>query len=139
MRRGKFAAAVTRGLGAEVTLHNRRAWAAQMQAEGGGAANNPFNTTQPMPGATNYNSVGVKNYVSAEQGIEATIKTLKGRGHGYEKIIRLLRANANAVQIVTAIGQSDWGTESTLALTVLDEIKRGVQNLAELDSREIAS
>lgn len=141
MKRGQFANKVTTGLGAKVTLHTRRAWQAQMQAEGGSAKNNPFNTTQPMPGATNFNSVGVKNYVSAQQGIEATIKTLKGKGHGYEKILKALRANAPATEIVKAIGESDWGTSGTLAAEVLDDIKHGREpnTLAELEAREIAS
>ena len=59
------------------------------QAEGGKAKNNPFNTTFKMPGATSYNSIGVKNYETPEKGIEATCKTLKnGRDkYGYDKII----------------------------------------------------
>lgn len=138
MTRGQFANRVTKGLRAEVTLHTRRAWAAQMQAEGGDAAFNPFNTTLPMPGSTRYNSVGVQNYVSAEQGVEATVKTLLENGHGYEVIRRRLLRNASATAIVEAIGDSDWGTDSTLALTVLDEIKRGIQPLAELEAKPIA-
>jgi hypothetical protein len=141
MTRGDFAKRITMGLGAKVTLHNRRAWASQMQAEGGSAKNNPFNTTMPMPGATNFNSVGVKNYVNAEQGIQATIKTLKEDGHGYEKIRQLLRANGTAVQIVTAIGRSDWGTSSKLALEVLDDIQhdRKPNSLTQLEARIVAS
>lgn len=139
MTRGNFAREVTKRLGAEVTLHTRRAWAAQMQAEGGGAHYNPFNTTLRMPGSSNYNSVGVQNYVSAEQGIEATVRTLKEDGHGYEKIRRALRANAPATEIVKAIGDSAWGTDATLALAVLDDIRDGRQPLKELEARPVAS
>lgn len=141
MNRGEFARRVTEGLGAKVTLHTRRAWAAQTQAEGGSAKNNPFNTTQPMPGATNYNSVGVKDYVSPSQGIAATVKTLKQNGHGYEKICKLLRANAPATEIVGAIGDSDWGTDSKLALAVLDDIKhdRAPNTLKQLEAKQIAN
>lgn len=139
MTRGDFANQVTKGLGAKVTVHTRRAWQAQMQAEGGSAHFNPFNTTLSMPGATDFNSVHVKNYVSAKQGIEATVKTLKFKGHGYEKIIKLLRENAPATEIVTAIGDSDWGTDSTLVLAVLDDIKHGRQKLTALEAKVIAS
>lgn len=141
MTRGEFAKQVTRGLGAKITLHTRRAWAAQMQAEGGGAKANPFNTTLPMPGATNYNSVGVKNYVSAKQGVTATIRTLKENGHGYEKIRKLLHENAPATEIVKAIGDSDWGTDSKLALAVLDDIRhdRAPNTLKQLEAKQIAS
>ena len=45
MRRGEFANRVTRGVGAKVTLHTRRAWQAELQTEGGSAKNNPTNTT----------------------------------------------------------------------------------------------
>lgn len=143
MTRGRFANEVTKRLGAKVTLHTRRAWQAQMQAEGGDAKHNPFNTTLRMPGSTDYNKlpngVAVQNYTSAEQGIEATVKTLKENGHGYEEIRKMLRANATAVQIVTAIGRSAWGTDATLALQVLDEIKRGIQKLETLERKLVAS
>jgi hypothetical protein len=58
--------------------------------EGGSALNNPMNTTQPEPGATNYNSVGVKNYVSSASGTLATVTTLEnGR---YPDILAALRS-----------------------------------------------
>jgi hypothetical protein len=141
MTRGEFASRVTTALGAKVTLHTRRAWAAQMQTEGGGARNNPFNTTQRMVGSTDYNSAGVQNYVSPEQGIAATVRTLHYAGHGYELIIRRLRRNATATDIIRAIGYSDWGTDLELALAVLDDIKhnRYPNTLTHLEAREIAS
>lgn len=141
MTRGEFAKRVTEGLGAKVTLHTRRAWAAQMQTEGGVAKNNPFNTTLSMPGATNYNAIGVKNYTSPEQGVRATIQTFEFKGHGYEKIRKRLRANASAIEIVRAIGESDWGTDSQLALAVLGDIKhdRAPNTLKQLEAKQIAS
>jgi hypothetical protein len=58
--------------------------------EGGSALNNPLNTTQPELGATNYNSVGVKNYPSSAVGTKATVTTLEnGR---YPDIIGALRS-----------------------------------------------
>lgn len=141
MTRGEFANRLTKGLGAKVTLHTRRAWQAQMQAEGGSAKNNPFNTTLSMPGATRYNDVGVRNYVSAEQGVKATIDTFKFKGHGYERIIKSLKENAPATEILKAVGESDWGTSGSLALDVLDEIKNGREpnTLKQLEARRIAS
>lgn len=52
-----------------------RAW---RQAEGGNASWNAFNTTQFQPGATIYNSIGVKNYKSKEDGINASVINLSG-------------------------------------------------------------
>lgn len=48
-----------------------------------GAKFNLLNTTQPMPGATDFNSVGVKNYTSYAQGIQATQLTLQNGRYGF--------------------------------------------------------
>jgi hypothetical protein len=40
------------------------------------AANNPMASTMPEPGATVYNSAGVRNYATASQGAQATAATL---------------------------------------------------------------
>jgi len=53
------------------------AWSIWETAAGQSAAYNLLNTTQPKTGATNYNSVGVKNYTSYQQGIEATVETIR--------------------------------------------------------------
>lgn len=58
--------------------------------EGGAAANNPMNTTQPEPGATDYNSVHVKNYPSSLIGTRATVTTLEN-GY-YPAILAALRS-----------------------------------------------
>lgn len=142
MARGPFTAAVTRGLEAKVTLHTRRAFAAEAQAEGGEAKNNPFNTTISAPGATCYNIVPcVKNYPTPQIGIEATIRTLEENGHGYEKIRRPVILNAPATRIVRGFGESEWGTNLTLVLAVLDDIKhdRAPNTLKQLEARQIAS
>jgi hypothetical protein len=139
MTRGAYAKAVCRELGLPWTIHNRRVFAAWFQTEGGSAAQNPANTTQEMPGSTIYNWVGVKNYISAEQGIEATVKTFRGHGHGYEAILRCLRANVSAAQTLRAIGASDWGTGGTLAMQIRGELARIPAYLRTLERKEIAS
>lgn len=55
-----------------------------------GAVNNPMASTMPAPGATVFNSVGVRNYVSATQGAKATAATL-ANGH-YPGIVAALRS-----------------------------------------------
>lgn len=67
------------------------AWSIWETAAGQSAAYNLLNTTQPMPGATNYNSVGVKNYINYTQGVEATIKTLNNGL--YTALVTALRSN----------------------------------------------
>ena len=54
-----------------------KVWAAWQRAEGGTAKYNAWNTTEPWPGATDYNSAGVKNYPSAYAGTAATVATLR--------------------------------------------------------------
>lgn len=134
---GNFNAQVTKGLGAEVTLHTRRALAAEAQAEGSTAKNNLYNTTLRMPGSWSFNSVGVQNYPTGKIGVEATILTLKENGHGYERIRKRLRANAPASQIVRGFGESEWGTNLELVLAVLRDIRenRWPNTLTNLEAR----
>lgn len=142
MERGPFNAAVIEGLNAKVTIHGRRAFAAEGQAEGGGAKNNPFNTTAAAPGATCYNVFPcVKNYPTSQVGIEATIRTLKEPGHGYWRILQPLRANAPARKIVRGFGTSQWGTNLPLVLAVLDDIIHGrtPNTLGQLEATPIAN
>lgn len=82
------------GIGAPHTSGNIAFLQAWQRAEGGSsnnnAAYNPLCTTQWMPGSISINGVGVKAYISWQQGLEATIKTLLN-GH-YPAIVAALRA-----------------------------------------------
>jgi hypothetical protein len=87
--RNQFAGALLDALGApnnDSTLGFLVAW---MAREGTSAANNPLATTEPAPGATDFNSVGVKNYPDEATGVQATVATLEG---GYPGIVGDLRA-----------------------------------------------
>ena len=105
---GEWARSFLVALGAPVVRDNLVAVVAWEAAEGTMATWNPLATTIAMPGATVYNSHGVKNYRSKEQGIEATIMTLRRPGHGYEAIVASLRAGADAMETGRAINRSDW-------------------------------
>lgn len=100
---------ILKGIGAPDTPQNElfvNDWA---KAEGGSAENNPFNTTQPVPGALgNYNSVGVKRYASPQQGIAATLATLKNGRYG--SILQALRQGTDAKASARALAGSPWGT-----------------------------
>ena len=113
-----FYKSVLKCLGAEPTKGNMLFLYAWRQSEGGKAKNNPFNTTQKMPGATNISntSVGVKNYQTPEDGIEATCKTLKnGRDkYGYDKIIDGLKNDVGLLKLSDAVVSSKWGTKDLL-------------------------
>lgn len=95
-------------LGAPTSEENLKFLYAWRQAEGKAGKFNPFNTTQSMPGATNYNEVGVKNYRSLEDGFIATIKTL--RNGRYNCIIDGLRKDIGADRISKCESLKTWGT-----------------------------
>lgn len=97
-----------KGINAPDTPQNAGVLSAWHKLEGGSASYNPFNTTLKEPGATSYNSVGVRNYTTPEQGLQATISTLKNtKGVGYDKIISALQSN-NPQQALEAITRSGW-------------------------------
>ena len=105
-----------RAIHAPYSRPNRRLLRAWARAEGGTARNNPLNTTQPWPGATDYNSVGVKNYPTGAAGIAATAATLVN-GH-YPHIVADLR-NGKIAPCTVAKQQlkefETWGTGSGVA------------------------
>jgi peptidoglycan DL-endopeptidase CwlO len=95
-----------------VTADNVAAITAWEMAEGGHWYNtayyNPLNTTQDMPGATVFNSVGVKAYTSWKQGLQATVKTLKNGYYG--GILAALKRGNDSAAVAQAVGASPWGT-----------------------------
>ena len=119
-----FYKSILKCLGAKPTKSNMLFMYAWRQAEGGGAKNNPFNTTQKMEGATNYNKIGVKNYRTPEDGIQATCKTLtNGRNkYGYDKIIDGLKNDVGLSKLSDAVVSSKWGTKDLLTRITKDYI-----------------
>ena len=104
-----FNRALLTALGDPDTPQNEQFLSAWKQADGG-SADNPFNTTQGAPGATVFNSVGVKRYPSVSEGVDATAKTLTN-GY-YQGILDALASGKDARQAALAVAQSPWGTGS---------------------------
>jgi hypothetical protein len=79
-------------------------------AESTSALFNPLATTHAMEGAGDLNSVGVKNYASLEQGLDASRDTIEGgaAGYGYGAILDAVRACAPAETTAAAINASAW-------------------------------
>jgi hypothetical protein len=94
-----------------ITSENVRAITAWEQAEGTAAHFNPLATCQGgFAGETNFNSVGVKNYASYQDGITANAHGIEnGR---YSNILAALKAGNNAMAVAQAIANSPWGTGS---------------------------
>lgn len=107
---------VLQRMGLPISQQNMQFMRAWHAAEGGTASYNPFNTTMPSPGATNYNSVPVRNYASLEAGIQATINTLKNSRYAG---IRAALARNDPHGAASALGASPWGTSGSLVNKVL--------------------
>lgn len=112
-----FYSKILQGVNAIATPENLKFLYAWRQAEGGGAAWNPFNTTKILPITTNYNCnrdlkgkpISVKNYQSKEDGISATVKTLNASY--YKKITNGLQNNLGAEIISGFVDELNvWGT-----------------------------
>jgi len=97
-------------LGVPDCTSNQIAVVAWETAEYTDARWNPLATTYPMPGATRFNEAGVKNYLSRDQGRQASVSTvlLGVRDHGYGGIIAALGTCAEPLTTAEAIRASDW-------------------------------
>jgi hypothetical protein len=102
---------------------NVQALIAWEQAEGGIVHNNPMNCTLDLPGATNWNSIGVKTYVSLDQGLQATVMMIVDHP-GYPAIYNALKDGTSSCAVGKAVvyglnvnGEA-WGT-SKLLLDIL--------------------
>ena len=78
----RFYRRVLQGIGAQFSTNSLVFMQAWREAEGGRASYNPFNVTRKtIRGRKNdmfaYNSVGVQNYRTFEDGVQATVETLK--------------------------------------------------------------
>lgn len=117
----KFYEEVLEGIGAKPTNENLLFLYAWRQAEGAKSTYNPFNTTQKKEGSTLWNCLkkkdgkcfgGVRNYESEQDGIDATIKTLKnGR---YSCIVNGLKDNKGAMEIADCGDLKTWGTRGLI-------------------------
>ena len=103
-------------LGLPKTRENTRVIVAWQLSEGTEAAFNPLATTRDHPGATDFNSVGVKNYPTYEAGMQETIEAL--HNGLYDHILAALAQGNDANAVGRAIEDSRWGTGG-LVLKVL--------------------
>jgi hypothetical protein len=107
-------------LGATTRPENLRLLDAWQRAEGGAAKWNPLNTTFALPGASDYNSAGVKNYPRPVWGVCATALTITNGNYG--GIVGDLQAGTKtAVQIVNdrRTQFETWGTSPDVILQLL--------------------
>jgi hypothetical protein len=105
---GEWAESLLPALGAGAGKENLIAIVAWEASEGTQATWNPLATTKDMPGSTQYNGAGVRNYLSLEQGIDATTGTIELPNRGYEPIIARLKDGGDAMKTAEAIRDSMW-------------------------------
>lgn len=115
---------ILKGIGAPITKENMKFMYAWRQGESGKATYNPFNTTKKKENSNFYNCIkrkngkciiGVRNYGSQKDGIDATIGTLTL--DYYDCITNGLKNNIGAEQIATKCRQAlkTWGTGDLVA------------------------
>lgn len=106
-----WAQATLTGIGAPVTptnLDTLRRWTAAEKPAGMPVQwNNPLNTTQPAPGSTTVNSVGVRSFANLTSGVAATVQTLLNGN--YNSIVSSLR---------TSKAPEEWDPEARRELGV---------------------
>ena len=78
----EWATDVLDGLGIAPSLGALQALVAVAAEEGTRARDNADDTTEPEPGASTYNWVGVRNYPTWSEGIAATVTTLENGDYG---------------------------------------------------------
>jgi peptidoglycan hydrolase CwlO-like protein len=106
---GDWAGAFLRIMGAPACGSNLVAMVAWQYSEFTQAAWNPLADTLQMPGSTGFNAVGVQNYVSLSQGLEAVRHTLtNGPTLRYPAIVSALHGCDDAMTTAGAINASAW-------------------------------
>lgn len=113
-----FYSKILQKLGAPVSKQNLLFFYAWRQAEGAKSTFNPFNTTQKKENSTLWNCLskkggrcvgGVRNYKSKQDGIDATVETIKN-GH-YPCILDGLKSDKGATEIAgCSSALKTWGT-----------------------------
>ncbi len=125
-----FYAKLLENLGAPISEENLKFLYAWRQAEGKGGINNPFNTTYTMPNSESINSAGVKSYNTLEDGMIATIKTLKnGR---YDCIVDGLKRDIGADKIARCESLETWGTGDLVSRVVASYNSGSTPKIASL-------
>ncbi len=122
--RGAWAVTLLRTLGAPVCGNNLVSLVAWQSAENTAATWNPLATTLSAAGAQDFNGVGVKNYPSMLDGIDATVATLRDgwATQGYGWIVYRLSQCADPTVTVQAINASNWCRGCTNGRYVIDTL-----------------
>lgn len=112
--RDEFSRELLIASGLAPSVNNVQSLVVWMTSEDTMAEWNPMATTQPMPGATEFNSAGVKNYPDQAIGIQGFTITLHNGYYG--GIIDCLTRSAIPAETCATITNSAWGSKPSSAL-----------------------
>lgn len=134
---GEWANAFLRVMGAPRCHANLVVTIAWQVQEGTRAAWNPLATTHRLEGSTHFNHVGVQNYRSLEQGLQATQETIEHGWdtYGYGAIIRSMNDCAGPLDTAAAIAASKWCygcANGQYVIGILPAIQASFDTYAEL-------
>ena len=134
---GRWAGLFLRVMGAPVCRSNVVAVVSWQVAESTQAAWNPLATTHRMDGSTDFNGVGVQNYVSLAQGLQATKETIDNGwdAYGYGAIAGSLRSCGDAMRTARAINASRWCygcVGGQYVLNIVPEVDADLQSYSSL-------
>jgi cell wall-associated NlpC family hydrolase len=95
-----------------VTVDNIEALQAWASGEGSDAKYNPLDTTEWEPGSTVLpgNTANVRNYTSYNEGLVATVQTLKLSY--YIEVVAALKEGDDPDAVFAAVARSPWGTKA---------------------------
>lgn len=127
--RRDFALAFLHGLQKPTTDHNVIAVLTWIRSEFGRSAPipahfNPLATTEDLEPNTKYNDVGVRNFVTFDQGVRATVETLENGARGYAAILGAFEKGDDPRDVINAVRASAWGShpsDSMLAYVLNNE------------------
>lgn len=115
MLRSEYFTEVLKKLNAYVSVSRIQCGVAWASYENTEAENNPYATTEPWPNSSEFNSAGVRNYATVEDGIDATVATLTN-GY-YDHLLNVLRTpECTSRDVLNAIDGSPWGSHPNTAL-----------------------
>jgi hypothetical protein len=134
---GRWAELFLRMFDAPTCRNNVVVVVAWQAAESTQAAWNPLATTHRMEGSTSFNSVGVQDFVSLEQGLLGTKETIENGWdvYRYGAIVRSLQECADPMASALAINASSWCpgcVEGQYVLNVVPRVDAGLEAYLQL-------
>lgn len=132
MKRSDFAEAFIIQMGFPLTNNHVLAMLAWQAGENTKAMHNPLATTIKWPRTSDFNTAGVKNFATFEDGLWASIATFAKPYYDATRPV-FERKDATDIELVNAIASSPWGTGQA-AVNALQAVRLDPVKYATLDA-----